>query len=137
MILLNHLLNHMIKGLGRRKEARARVILTPEGQGTIVVNGKPFETYFPVTTQREMVMAPLHLSHNAVAYNIEVSASGGGKYGQAQSAQLGIARALLTVNPELRPSFRAAGLLTRDPRAKERKKPGLKRARRAPQWQKR
>ena len=127
----------MIKGLGRRKEARARVILTPEGQGTVVVNGKPFEVYFPVLTQRETVTRPLVVSNTVATYNIEVSASGGGKYGQAQSAQLGIARALLTVNPELRASFRASGLLTRDPRAKERKKPGLKRARRAPQWQKR
>ncbi len=101
------------------------------------MNGKPFETYFPVLTQRETVMAPLSVSNNATAYNIEVSASGGGKYGQAQSAQLGIARALLLINPALRASFRVAGLLTRDPRMRERKKYGLKRARRAPQWQKR
>ena len=126
-----------LRAIGRRKEARARAILTPEGKGTIMVNGKDFRTYFPVGSWQEAVLAPLQVANVVSAYDIQVSASGGGKHGQADSVKLAIARALLASNADLRLPFRAAGLLTRDPRAKERRKFGLKKARKAPQWSKR
>lgn len=123
-------------GLGRRKTAVATVRLTPETDHR-VVNGVAFAVYFPTTSMQQRVMLPLAVTSQDNKFGFEVHVSGGGKYGQADAVLLGIARALLTVDEGWRKQLRAAGLLTRDPRAKERKKPGLKRARRAPQFSKR
>lgn len=125
------------QGTGRRKTAVARVRLFP-GSGEIVVNGKSVPEYFGA---RELfhkeIARPLEITGNASAFNVLVKVRGGGVSGQANAVRHGIARALLDVNAELRPTLKQAGLLTRDPRAKERKKPGLKRARKAPQYTKR
>ncbi len=125
------------KAIGRRKEARAKVSLRPEGSGIIIVNGLDYCLYFPLLAQRHAVMAPLTSVNLVNSFDVEAKVVGGGKHGQAGSVRLGIARALLQFNPDLRPSLRTGGFLKRDPRAKERKKYGLRRARRAPQWQKR
>lgn len=125
------------QGTGRRKTAVARVRLFP-GSGEIVVNGKSVMEYFGARElfHRE-IARPLDLTGNATSFNVLVKVRGGGVSGQAGAVRHGIARALLDVNAELRPTLKKAGLLTRDPRAKERKKPGLKRARKAPQYTKR
>jgi small subunit ribosomal protein S9 len=125
------------QGTGRRKTAIARVRLFP-GSGEFVVNGRSIVEHFGARElfQRE-VMRPLELTETASAYNVLVKVRGGGVSGQANAVRHGIARALLDANSELRPVLKQAGLLTRDPRAKERKKPGLKRARKAPQYTKR
>ncbi len=127
----------IFKAIGRRKEARAKVSLLAEGSGKIVINGLEYRQYFPLLAQRYAVTAPLTSTNLANAFDVDAKVIGGGKHGQADSVKLGIARALLQFNPDLRPALRTNGFLTRDPRAKERKKYGLKRARRAPQWQKR
>jgi len=125
-------------GMGRRKTAVARVRLFPNGDGSIVVNGKSARQYFG---QRESVaatlVAPLRLLELGDAYTMIVRVVGGGTSGQAGAIRHGVARALLRVNPEWKQTLRKAGFLTRDPRMKERKKPGLKRARKAPQYTKR
>jgi small subunit ribosomal protein S9 len=125
------------QGTGRRKTAVARVRLFP-GSGEIVVNGKSVLEYFGA---RELfhkeIARPLDLTGNLTSFNVLVKVRGGGVSGQAGAVRHGIARALLDVNAELRPTLKKAGLLTRDSRAKERKKPGLKRARKAPQYTKR
>jgi small subunit ribosomal protein S9 len=125
-------------GMGRRKTAVARVRLFPNGDGSVIVNGKQARAYFG---QREAltstVLAPLRLLEIADQYNMTVRVVGGGTSGQAGAIRHGVARALLRVNPEWKPALRKAGYLTRDPRMKERKKPGLKRARKAPQYTKR
>jgi len=125
------------QGTGRRKTAVARVRLFP-GSGEIVVNGKSVPEYFGA---RELfhkeIARPLDLTGTASAFNVLVKVRGGGVSGQAGAVRHGIARALLDVNLELRPTLKKAGLLTRDPRAKERKKAGLKRARKRPQYTKR
>jgi small subunit ribosomal protein S9 len=126
-----------IRTLGRRKESTARVRLIPGGKGTIVVNGRAFENYFPIEWDRQSILSPLVAVGKNADYDVSVKVEGGGIHGQATAVRHGIARALLIVNPDFRKTLRRAGYLTRDPRAKERKKPGLKRARRAPQWQKR
>ncbi len=122
-------------GMGRRKTAVARVRLFPNGDGSVIVNGKQARAYFG---QREAltstVLAPLRLLEIADQYNMTVRVVGGGTSGQAGAIRHGVARALLRVNPEWKPALRKAGYLTRDPRMKERKKPGLKRARKAPQY---
>ncbi len=123
--------------VGRRKEASARVRLIPGGKGTIVVNAKPLEQYFPVQWHQQAIRNPLIAVGQDVQFDITVKVSGGGVNGQAEAVRHGISRALLLVDPNFRKTLRRAGYLTRDPRAKERKKPGLKRARRAPQWKKR
>jgi len=125
------------QGTGRRKTAVARVRLFPGG-GEFVVNGKNAEEYFGVRDlfRRELVR-PLELTGNAGSYNVLVKVRGGGVAGQVVAVRHGIARALLDANAELRPTLKKAGLLTRDPRMKERKKPGLKRARKRPQYTKR
>ncbi len=123
-------------GTGRRKTAVARVRLYP-GNGMIVVNEKPMEEYFPREADRLAVRAPLDLTKTMDQFNVMVKVAGGGISGQAGAVRHGIARALLSANPELRKPLRDDGMLTRDPRAKERKKPGLKRARKAPQYTKR
>jgi small subunit ribosomal protein S9 len=123
-------------GTGRRKTSVARVRLYP-GEGTFVVNGKPASEY--ITREVDMAAAtePLRLTGNEGKFMISVVVAGGGITGQAGAMRHGIARALVVANPEWRPVLKKAGLLTRDPRAKERKKAGLKRARKAPQYTKR
>lgn len=126
-----------IATIGRRKEAIARVRLIKGGSGLITVNGRAYDAYFPVYALRRVVETPLTLVSPDAKFDFSVRVAGGGLRGQADAVRLGIARALLRDNPELRVTLRKNGLLTRDARVKERKKYGLKRARRAPQWQKR
>lgn len=123
-------------GTGRRKTAVARVRLLP-GDGKIVINDKAFEEYFPNKTMRLVVMQPLELTDLAARFDVVARAHGGGISGQAGAVRLGIARALVKTNPELRKTLRRAGFMTRDPRMKERKKYGLHKARKAPQYSKR
>ena len=124
-------------GTGRRKKAIARVRLIPGGNGTIVINDRTFEDYFPQGTLQYIVKQPLVEVAVETKYDIFVNVIGGGYTGQAGAIRLGIARALLEAEENSRPTLKAAGFLTRDPRAKERKKYGLKKARRAPQFSKR
>lgn len=123
-------------GLGRRKTAVARVVLVPDIEKR-TINKKPFADYFPTTAMQQRAMLPLTVTSQDTKFGFDAKVNGGGKHGQADAVRLGIARALLRVDEAWRKQLRAAGLLTRDPRAKERKKPGLKRARRAPQFSKR
>ena len=123
-------------GTGRRKTSIARVRLYP-GAGSFVVNDKPVEEYFSREADVRTVYAPLRATNTAEQFHISVKVSGGGITGQAGAVSHGIARALQAANPELRQTLRHGGFLTRDARAKERKKPGLKRARKAPQYTKR
>ncbi len=124
-------------GTGRRKKAIARVRLIPGGNGTIVINDRAFEDYFPQGTLQYIVKQPIVLLEVEAKYDIIVNVIGGGYTGQAGAIRLGVARALLEAEENSRSALKAAGFLTRDPRAKERKKYGLKKARRAPQFSKR
>ena len=121
---------------GRRKQAIARVRLTP-GSGRITANGREFEDYFPSAVHRTLITEPLRLTERESDYDISVTLSGGGLSGQAGAFRLGISRALVELDAEARPTVKSAGLLTRDPRKKESKKYGLKKARKAPQYSKR
>ena len=123
-------------GTGRRKSSVARVFLQ-KGTGQIIVNGRPVDEFFARETSRMVVRQPLVLTENAEAFDIKVNVIGGGETGQSGAIRHGISRALLKANPELRGELKKAGFLTRDPRMKERKKYGLKAARRAPQFSKR
>ncbi len=123
-------------GTGRRKTASARVRLYP-GDGAFAVNGRPATEFFSRDVDLTMALEPLKLTGNEGSFTVSVLVGGGGITGQAGAIRHGIARALLEANPDLRRVLRKAGFLTRDPRAKERKKPGLKRARKAPQYTKR
>ncbi|KFZ39343.1 MULTISPECIES: 30S ribosomal protein S9 [Thermoactinomyces] len=123
-------------GTGRRKESVARVRLVA-GDGRIVINGRSIDDYFGLETLKAIVRQPLVLTDTQDRYDVLVNVHGGGFTGQAGAIRHGIARALLKVDPELRPALKKAGFLTRDPRMKERKKYGLKGARRAPQFSKR
>lgn len=123
-------------GTGRRKCAVAQVRVYP-GEGDIVINGQPAEEYFPLESYRMCLEGPLKATGMEGSLSVMVKVGGGGKSGQADAVRHGIARALLVLNPELRPTLRRGGFLTRDSRVKERKKPGLKRARKAPQYTKR
>lgn len=125
------------EGVGRRKTSTARVRIYPGGQGRILVNEKPLEEYFPRPRDVHHLLEPLKVTGYQGALDVTVLVKGGGISGQAGAVRHGLARALLLLNPELRPVLRKYGLLTRDPRMKERKKPGLKRARKAPQYTKR
>lgn len=125
-----------IEAVGRRKTATARVRIYP-GTGEIVVNDKPMEQYFGRALDQMTLHQPLQLVGADATLNISVKVHGGGEGGQAGAVRLGIARALIESDPNLRGPLKAAGFLTRDARAKERKKPGLKRARKAPQYTKR
>ncbi len=122
---------------GRRKTATAQVRLLPKGSGAIIVNGVPYEERFPRTLDRQTIVKPLALTDTLGKHNITVKVSGGGVSGQSGAIAHGIARALVESDEKLKPVLRQNGLLTRDPRVKERKKPGLKRARKAPQYTKR
>ena len=124
-------------GTGRRKKAIARVRLIPAGTGAIVINDRTFEDYFPQGTLQYIVKQPLVEVDAVAKYDVFVNVAGGGYTGQAGAIRLGVARALLEAEPDCRPALKKAGFLTRDPRAKERKKYGLKKARRAPQFSKR
>ena len=124
-------------GTGRRKKAITRVRLIPGGNGTIVINDRAFEDYFPQGTLQYIVKQPIALLEVESKYDIIVNVIGGGYTGQAGAIRLGVARALLEAEEGSRPALKQAGFLTRDPRAKERKKYGLKKARRAPQFSKR
>ncbi len=129
---------HYYEAVGRRKSATARVRLYPAGEtAEIIVNGKPLNDYFPRLQDRLRLTEPLRLVEMEGKFNVSVLAKGGGISGQADAVRLGIARALIVADPTLRPVLKKAGLLTRDARVKERKKPGLKRARKAPQYTKR
>lgn len=123
-------------GTGRRKCAVARVRLAP-GEGKITVNGRPIDNYFVLETQRMWATAPLAVTATAAKFNTQVSVSGGGPNGQAGAVRLGIARALLKVDSAYRPAMKAEGLLTRDPRVRERKKYGQPGARKRFQFSKR
>ncbi len=121
---------------GRRKRAVARVRVRP-GDGIITVNGRKVDEYFPNDTHRMVLTEPLRLTQTDQAYDIDVTMHGGGPSGQAGALRLGIARALIDIDSELREPLKRAGFLTRDPRKKESKKYGLKKARKAPQYSKR
>ena len=124
-------------GTGRRKKAIARVRLVPAGSGAIVINDRTLEDYFPMGTLQYIVKQPLKEVEAEGKYDVLVNVVGGGYTGQAGAIKLGIARALIEAEPDTRPALKKAGFLTRDPRAKERKQYGLKKARRAPQFSKR
>ena len=125
-----------LNAVGRRKEAVTRVFLS-KGDGKITVNGKDYKTYFPLVYLQNQLETPLKTVEGADKYNIVINATGGGVKGQAEAAKLGIARALIELNAEFRPALKAAGLLKRDSRSVERKKPGRKKARRSFQFSKR
>ncbi len=121
---------------GRRKTAVARVLLR-DGNGQITVNGRSFEEYFPTLTLQNQVLFPLQLTNTHQTYDVAVNTNGGGVTGQVGAVRLGVARALIAVDAELRPVLKKAGLLTRDSRAKERKKAGRPGARKRFQFSKR
>ena len=123
-------------GTGRRKKSIARVYLTP-GTGNIIINKRSIDEYFGLETLKVIVRQPLVATDNVDKFDVKVTVRGGGTTGQAGAIRHGIARALLTVDNDFRPVLKKAGFLTRDPRMKERKKYGLKGARRAPQFSKR
>ncbi|HHH82648.1 MAG TPA: 30S ribosomal protein S9 [Chloroflexi bacterium] len=124
------------EGVGRRKTSSARVRIM-SGTGKILVNGKPAEVYFPRIGDIEAILAPLRAAEMEGKLDVSCLVKGGGITGQAGAVQHGISRALIKMDPELRPVMRRGGFLTRDARMKERKKPGLKRARKAPTYTKR
>jgi small subunit ribosomal protein S9 len=124
------------RAVGRRKCAIARIRMTL-GDGTIIVNEKDFKTYFPTFILQRNVELPLTLTNSRTEFTFSIKVLGGGSNGQSEAVRHGITRALVLWNPELKKTMRSEGLMTRDPRVKERKKPGLKRARRAPQFSKR
>ncbi len=129
--------NKYYYGTGRRKSSVARVRVYENGTGSITVNGRSIDEYFGLDTLKLVVNQPLMATNLVGKVDVVVSVSGGGVSGQAGAIRHGISRALLELNPELRATLKAAGFLTRDPRMKERKKYGLKAARKAPQFSKR
>ena len=126
----------LVQTTGRRKQAVARVRLRP-GTGRITVNDRVLDDYFPSETHRMIVTEPLRLTTTTDHYDVDVTMDGGGTTGQAGALRLGISRALISLDPDLRPALKRAGFLTRDAREKESKKYGLKKARKAPQYSKR
>ena len=129
--------NPYFYGTGRRKSSVARVRVYPNGTGAITINGRDIDEYFGLDTLKLIVRQPMELTETIGAFDIVCTVAGGGVTGQAGAIRHGLSRALLQYNEELRPVLKKAGLLTRDPRMKERKKYGLKAARRAPQFSKR
>ena len=123
-------------GTGRRKNSVARVRLVP-GNGAITINGKSVEDYIPFANLREVMVQPFNVTETLGNYDVLVNVNGGGFSGQSGAIRHGISRALLQVDPDFRAALKAAGLLTRDARMKERKKPGVKKARKASQFSKR
>jgi small subunit ribosomal protein S9 len=130
------LANNRYYGTGRRKSSVARVYLTP-GTGKITINKRDIDDFFGLETLKVVVRQPLNETSTVDKFDVAVNVKGGGMTGQAGAIRHGIARALVEADAEYRPALKAAGFLTRDPRMKERKKPGLKKARRAPQFSKR
>ena len=125
------------EGIGRRKQSTARVRVM-NGSGNFIINDKPVDEYFPRLGDMDQIVAPLEAAGEAPSQlDITVLVKGGGVSGQRDAVKLGIARALIKMNPDVRPAMRQGGFLTRDARIKERKKPGLKRARKAPTYTKR
>ena len=129
--------NPYFYGTGRRKSSVARVRVYPNGTGAITINGRDIDEYFGLDTLKLIVRQPMELTETVGAFDIVCTVAGGGVTGHAGAIRHGLSRALLQYNEELRPVLKKAGLLTRDPRMKERKKYGLKKARRAPQFSKR
>ena len=129
--------NPYFYGTGRRKSSVARVRVYPNGTGAITINGRDIDDYFGLDTLKLIVRQPMELTETVGAFDIVCTVAGGGVTGQAGAIRHGLSRALLQYNEETRPVLKKAGLLTRDPRMKERKKYGLKKARRAPQFSKR
>ena len=130
----------LVQSTGRRKQAIARVRLRPasgEGEGVITVNKRPLTDYFPTRVHRMVAVSPLRLIGRERDYDVIATIRGGGVAGQAGAVKLGVARALVRLDPELRTQLKAEGYLTRDAREKERRKYGLKKARKAPQYSKR
>ena len=127
---------HYFYGTGRRKTAVARVRLLP-GKGAIVINGTPYEERFPAIEHQRLILQPLLATESQGKYKVVAKVDGGGVTGQSGAIAHGIARALVNADERFKPLLRQNGLLTRDARAKERKKPGLRRARKAPQYTKR
>jgi small subunit ribosomal protein S9 len=125
------------QGVGRRKTAVAVVKIFKKKEGSFLVNEKPLEKYFPLFELQKTAKAPLELLKLENKFKVLALVNGGGLVAQSEAIRLGLARALVSFKEEFRKKFKKAGFLKRDPRVKERKKPGLKRARRAPQWQKR
>jgi small subunit ribosomal protein S9 len=125
------------EGIGRRKTATARVRIWLGGNGSVIINDKPGNEFLPREGDLDIALAPLRVVGQEAAYNVTVRVNGGGTSGQRDAIQLGLARALLKVEPEWRNMLRQGEYLSRDPRIKERKKPGLKRARKAPTYTKR
>ena len=128
--------NETLRSVGRRKTSAARVRMTM-GSGKIVINGKDLKEYFPIVFWQEKVLAPLETVGKEKSVDISVKVAGGGVNSQAEAIRHGIARVLIAFDENLKPVLKAPGFLTRDPRAKERKKPGRHRARRGHQWRKR
>lgn len=126
----------LVQATGRRKESVARVRLR-DGSGRVILNGRPLEDFFPTMAARLRVMEPLNITNTQGRYDIDAVLEGGGTTGQADALRLGISRALVELEPELRDSLKKAGMLTRDARVVESKKYGLRKARRAPQYTKR
>lgn len=126
----------LYQGTGRRKKSVARVRIVP-GEGNVIINGKPMDEYFNTSTQQVIVKQPLELTKMTGRFDVIANVDGGGASGQAGAVRLGLARALLKADPNLRTFLKKAGFLTRDPRMKERKKYGFKKARKAPQFSKR
>lgn len=132
----NLMRRHIVR-VGRRKTAVARVRVYKKGAGNFYINFMPIEQYFPTRKLQTIVKDPLELTNTSGLYDISVKVAGGGKKGQAEAVRLGIARALVTMDEQLKPTLKHAGYLTRDSREKERKKYGLKGRRKAPQFSKR
>jgi small subunit ribosomal protein S9 len=126
----------VINALGRRKSAIARIYLT-EGKGNITINKRDYTEYFPLETLQYIVKQPLNTVEVAEKYDVKANLTGGGFKGQAEALRLAISRALIQIDPEYRPSLKASGFLTRDPREVERKKPGRPKARKRFQFSKR
>ncbi|MEX2279092.1 MAG: 30S ribosomal protein S9 [Acidimicrobiia bacterium] len=126
----------LVQATGRRKASVARVRLR-DGSGAVVLNGKPLEQFFPTMATRMRVMEPLQITNMVGRYDLDATLHGGGTTGQSDALRLGIARALIVLEPDLRPTLKAAGMLSRDDRVVESKKYGLRKARRAPQYTKR
>ena len=129
--------NDSSRAVGRRKEAIARVRITPGGEGRVLINDRPALSYLGRRSLEQVVMQPLRVTETLRRFDVSAKVVGGGISGQAGAVAHGLARALCEFSPDLRPVLKKAGLLTRDPRMKERKKYGLKRARKAPQYTKR
>lgn len=126
-----------IEAIGRRKTSTARVRITAGARNTFVVNGKDAKEYFQTEDQRRLINDPLQKIENAGKWHVEAKVSGGGIHSQSEAVRHGLARAIVESNQELRTPMKTSGYLKRDPRAKERRKFGLKKARKAPQWSKR